>query len=291
MENKTFYLLGDKWIYFKLYLSKNIGDYILNQVIHPLCIKLIDKEAIKYWFFIRYFDDNYHIRVRLLVKEEQNINYILSEINKAIYKNVLEKIIWKIDYSIYTPELNRYGKNRMELTEKLFYFDSEIILNFINFENQNNLTPEIRWLFSIHYIDYILDSFKLSTYEKLDLFFNLKNLFEQEFKVNKISGRQINNKYREYREQIEKFVDNNYVWFQDLLIINEIERRHTIDEILNTFKQTNFDELKNYLSSIIHMTLNRMFPSENRFYELILYTFLHNIYKKDSFTKGKLTFE
>ena len=284
----NFYLLGDRWIYFKIYLSNIETDRLLIDQVLPLTENLSNNNMIQLWFFIRYFDSNNHIRLRFLLRENQKLNQVIEEFNKQLYDDINEKIIWKLETAIYRPELDRYGMNTIDLTERFFYIDSKTILNFIVLEENKFSDPDIRWLFAMRYIDYLLHKFALNSINKLNIFLNLKTSFEREFGIDNISSKQINTKFRHNSRKMESFMNENLTWFKFLIDEDKSERNFIISEIKNKFSSNKSDvEFRNYLNSIIHMSMNRIFSAKNRFYELVLYTFLYKFYqKKSSFKKN-----
>ena len=61
---KTF-VVGDKWLYYKIYCGVTTADTILLKVIKPLTEELLALKKIKKWFFIRYSDPKPHLRFRV----------------------------------------------------------------------------------------------------------------------------------------------------------------------------------------------------------------------------------
>ena len=58
------FILGDEWLYYKIYTGAKTADNILIDVIKPIAQTLFDEQVIDKWFFIRYSDPDFHIRVR-----------------------------------------------------------------------------------------------------------------------------------------------------------------------------------------------------------------------------------
>jgi thiopeptide-type bacteriocin biosynthesis protein len=112
--------------------------------------------------------------------------------------------------------------------------------------------------------------------------------FANEFNISKFQNKQIDKKFRKNRTQIESILASNHAesgQFEELFsIIFERDKNTTthVEKILilkeENSLEVNFDS---FISSHIHMTMNRIFRSKNRLNELICYDFLYRFYKSD----------
>tara|TARA_R100000789_G_scaffold100433_1_gene110619 strand:- start:1972 stop:2247 length:276 start_codon:yes stop_codon:yes gene_type:complete len=59
------FALGSEWLFYKIYVGPKTGDALLTQAVKPLVYKLVSDSLVEKWFFIRYTDPNFHIRLRL----------------------------------------------------------------------------------------------------------------------------------------------------------------------------------------------------------------------------------
>ncbi|WP_392348660.1 lantibiotic dehydratase C-terminal domain-containing protein [uncultured Polaribacter sp.] len=48
------FVIGDKWLYYKIYCGVKTADMLLLEVIKPLTEQLIEEKIIDKWFFIGY---------------------------------------------------------------------------------------------------------------------------------------------------------------------------------------------------------------------------------------------
>ncbi len=55
---------GSEWLYAKLYTGTATADQILRDVIAPLVAEVLGSGAAERWFFIRYGDPDWHVRLR-----------------------------------------------------------------------------------------------------------------------------------------------------------------------------------------------------------------------------------
>lgn len=278
IEVQENFIVGDSWLYFKLYSGAKTSDRILTEAIKFLSEKLIKDNIIDKWFFIRYSDPKHHLRVRFHYNNPANLGYIINELN-PLFKNYSEQdMLWKIQIETYQREIARYGRNTMELSEDIFFHDSKMISHFI----ENYKDDELRWLFSLKAVDAHLNCFEYSLQSKQKLMEQLKTNFRNEFGESKSLNKVINTKYRTYREKIDAFMDNVTVYegIDNLLDTKNRNMKSTVQKILEIHRAGQLEvNIHNLNSSYIHMLMNRLFKSQNRTYEMICYDFLHRYYR------------
>lgn len=279
------YMLGDHWVYYKIYLGPKTSDTILTDIIKPLTQKLINDNIIDKWFYIRFNDPKYHLRLRFYCIDKEKIGLVINELHEQLKEFMNQGLIWKVQSDIYMRELGRYGANTIELAEQLFYHESTMIVGFIDMiEGEEG--EKLRWLFALKATDSLLESFQYSSPRKLELLNNLKTGFALEFGKTKFLGKQINDKYRVMRDEIEEFVSFKEGDNPDYEPLIEIlrEKENNISEIVSTILKLNEDkklelEINDLMASYIHMLMNRVFKSKNRLNEMVCYDFLSRYYK------------
>ena len=260
---KTF-IVGDKWIYYKIYCGVKTADTILLDVIKPFTDKLLEKNTIDKWFFIRYSDPEPHLRVRFLVKDLKDIGTILVKFHKIIAPFVKRKQIWNVQLASYQRELERYGANTIEESETVFFYDSEQILTII----QNSENDEERFLNLFNWLENLLSAFKFKDENVLSFLDSMQEQFKNEFKVDKRAKKELSTKYR----KLEPLLLNA----NNTLLIDKNNLAAILERFLMLNKKQKLNiSLNNLLASFIHMTINRCFRSKQRLYEMMLYDFLY----------------
>ena len=278
------YILGDEWIYYKIYTGYSTSDIILVDIITPISQSLIKEKIIDKWFFIRFSDPENHLRVRFHLADSNNFNIVIQRLKTILKQYLKSNLIWNIQLDTYRPEIERYGgKKNIKLSEDLFFHDSKMIAKFISLI-EGEQGEEIRWLFSLKAIDSFLDDFDFTIQEKLNLLSNLKNGYAHEFGMSKPLKKQLNEKYRDNREKIDFFLSPAFSNNPDLMQIQKLldEKKknssETVQKIINVTKKSKI-EINGLLNSYIHMTMNRIFKSKGRVHELVLYDFLYRHYQ------------
>lgn len=142
---KRSFILGDEWIYYKIYVGVKTADFILMNNLKPLLEKLVANFDVNHWFFIRYSDPDFHLRLRLHVADKNKLVNIINYINVELKELIELEMVWKVQIDTYNRELERYGFSIIEQSELLFYHDSKMIIDALEII-ENNDNPNLKWL-------------------------------------------------------------------------------------------------------------------------------------------------
>ncbi|NAS13003.1 thiopeptide-type bacteriocin biosynthesis protein [Poritiphilus flavus] len=279
------FVLGDKWLYYKIYTGPKTSDLILTEVFFPIISSLLRDKIIDKWFFIRYSDPEHHLRIRFHYNEPDKIAYIINLLSPPLTDLINQDMVWKIQTDTYERELRRYGENTMDLAELIFFHDSQMVLKFLSFLESDG-HEELRWLFSLLAIDSFLTTFNFGKHEKYSLLQKIRTGFAEEFAMSRSLKKQLDKKYREAREKIESFMDLNseskpkYAIIIQILEDKSLKIKATAAKILeHEERRTLQQDIEKLMGSFIHMFMNRLFKSKNRMHELVCYDFLCRYYK------------
>ncbi|MDR0863466.1 MAG: thiopeptide-type bacteriocin biosynthesis protein [Candidatus Symbiothrix sp.] len=278
--HRTF-MPGSQWVYIKLYTGEKTADDLLIKVISPVIKQLQKAQYIEKWFFIRYADPDFHLRIRLLIYNSQHIGEIIHLLYQKLGKWNQDRLLWKVQLDTYNRELERYNKHLIEEAESVFYADSECILSIIKNLNGN---ANYRWMIALKLINELLSDFSLNIEEKQKLVENVSKSYKTEFGFNDYNSKQFNTKFRENKKIVESVLNNVFNEQEFISLVQPIKKR--TKQLIPVFEQikiksrkgSNVNEL---LKSYLHMTLNRLFCSNNRQHELILYDFMFRYYASE----------
>lgn len=252
-------------------MSSKIGEYVN---------KLIKNGEVEKFFFIRYKDTEDHLRLRFYNSKGNN-KHIFDSFQQLLQEDVEKGLIHNIVIDSYRREINRYNKKFIDKVETLFFADSIAVMDIISVLKQVEDSQKYRVLFTLRGIDFILNDFKLNIEEKKEFVEILTTAFLKEFGNSKVLKKQLNSKYRIYQSDIFSHMNG------------ENDTLNNIDEVIEIFKLrstsnsfisellTDIDFQKGkfqYISSYIHMFVNRMIMSDQRKNELVLYYFLSKFY-------------
>ncbi|SNR23524.1 lantibiotic dehydratase [Flavobacterium sp. ov086] len=241
-------LIND-WLYIELYCNSYADSDILKYVHQNIILKDICDQ----FFFIHYGSPERHLRLRFKTSSLENRQYITSVINYLKIKGYASKY----HISPYVPENHRYGGGKlMKLAEVIFDLDSK---DFLNNVIAKDLEEEAIQIVAILKIKYYLDFMGLSLEEMISYCENCINKFSKEFELNRELRKDFNKKYAKIKLKITDF---NY---QSLFTDEKF-----ISNIFNGLEKSSLSK-RTYFSLLIHMSMNRHFIEDSRFYEFKSY--------------------
>ncbi len=272
------YILGSEWGYCKIYTGAKNADMLLVDIIYPLMSNLEEEELIDKWFYIRYVDSTFHIRLRFHLKDSNKLGNIIYRIYCKINTCIQNRSVSSLVYDTYSREVERYGEENYDETETLFYYDSKYLLEIIQATLKYPYDDSFRWRIALAMTNDLFDVIGMDLYERLLFSERARNEFRREFGfMNKSTIEQFNRKARKYRKLIESSVSKNGFTVE----VNQLLDKRKIDISMLLAPLRNIQARRNeyYIGSIIHMTINRLFISSNRLYEMMIYDFLYRYYK------------
>lgn len=272
MKVKRNFYPGDEWLYFKIYGGIKTCDDLVCGKLYSLMNRLKRDGYVSQWFFIRYSDPDFHIRLRLRLVSDDSFGKVVRAVNKLLRPMCDSSVLHKFVIDTYCREIERYGENVMQLTEDLFCIDSECVCAVLH--KMSGMSPDYRWILAFVSVDGFLSALGLGVNEKLELISKLSASYRAEFGYNEHNGKQLNDMYRSRRDVIVKVlhgVDSAFT-----TIVPYFERRNWFVASKTKGKVAALN-----VASIVHMMMNRHFASQNRVNELLLYDFLKRFYRSE----------
>ena len=278
------YLPGSDWLYFKIYTGVVTADKIIAGEIYRFIGRLKMEGLITQWFFIRYSDPDFHLRVRVRVKDVSDIGTVIALFYTITKRLEARNLIWKVQVDTYQRELERYHAKLMEDTESFFYVDSEYTVKII----QKILAhkEDYRWMIAFKMIDSLLSDFLLTLEAKLTLMERQSAAYKTEFGFDEFNAKQFNIKYRDCMKIISDIIKEKEEVDKPLrqMIIDIHKRSIDLKPVFSTIIQKSKKHGIDYLmlpAHYIHMMLNRLFYEQARMHELIIYDFLRRYYTSE----------
>lgn len=279
---KRTHIIGDEWLYIKIYCGPKTADRFLSTNLPPFISQLLSKKLISCWFFIRYNDPDFHIRLRFHLSGLTHLSSVVNGFYTLIEALINQSLVWKVQVDTYEREVERYGIKSINLVEKFFQIDSEIVTEIIS-----SLTSlkgeESRWLLCIKCIDYYLDSFLLPTHNKMEILSVMSESFENEFNLSRQSILQLNNKFRSERSNITNFIEGTSTQIESSVVkpifMDKSDKTKEICILIIDSWLLQGLQPFDVIPSIIHMHCNRLFNSKQRINEMVIYRFLFQYYK------------
>jgi thiopeptide-type bacteriocin biosynthesis protein len=285
------FCIGSEWLYLKIYTGFKTADLLLKEVIMLFTQQLKQKELISHWFFIRYSDPDFHLRVRLYLNDTQNIGTIIAQLHNLLQPFIQNDLAWKIQYDTYSREIERYGATTIEISEQIFHLDSEAICQILAQLPAEEGETQC-WLIALRLIDALLDDFQYPLEEKQALLRQLQEIFGKEFNITDDFRRQFGRQYRTNRTAIEQILTLQYdpEKPETSLLLPIIQKSEHLKPLATTILQKESENTlqvprNDLLCSYIHLMLNRLFRTQQRKHELVIYDYLFRYY--DSGMKRK----
>ena len=290
------FLPGSEWLFAKIYGSPSHLDRLLVEGIKPLVENILAAHEAESWFFIRYGDPQWHLRLRFHGDPQTLSARVLPQLWQLINQQAQQGKIWQMQVDTYERELERYGgMEGIQIAERLFHFDSELALELLG-SISDRLGSQTRWRLAFCSVDRLLQGLGFELNVRRDLVNNIGKSQEKNFSINQSYKKQLSEKFRKERQTLEKILSNpeEVTEFPASAhaaltrFAGQIKQvRAHLEEKQQTGRLTR--SISELSGSYIHMHLNRMFRSTPNAQEMVLYDFLTRTYDSILARKGKPT--
>ena len=269
---------GSAWLYAKLYTGSSTTDLLLRDEIAPLARQAIASAAADSWFFIRYGDPDWHVRLRFHGRLRELASTVGPAVGACASRLLTDGLIWRYQLDTYEREVERYGGPRgIELAESIFHADSDAVLGLLEALPLGDAGPDARWLFALQGVTSLLSDLALDEAASLRVLERVRENFRREFRADARLKRQLGERFRKERERVEATVEGpRHAAFA--------ERSDRLEPLVSTLRRLDragklSRPVEEIAESYVHMHVNRMLRSAQRAHELVLYDFLTRVYK------------
>jgi thiopeptide-type bacteriocin biosynthesis protein len=277
---------GSEWLYFKLYTGESTADQLLREFVRPFVEDALNSGNADQWFFIRYGDPFWHIRLRFHGAPDRLHTSLLSAFKAAVDPFMSAGKVWRMQIDTYERETERYGGiEGILLAEKIFQADSEAVLTIIE-SLAGNEGIEARRLIALRSIDLLLDSFALDISSKHQVMEKLCDEFAGPFATTPGFRNRIGTTYRKVHKTIESAIDGTREMQASFArAFAALDRRSqqtssAIGRLKACAKAGQLSvPLTKVISSFVHLHANRMLRPASPGEELLLYHMLARFYR------------
>lgn len=276
---------GSSWLYAKLYTGTATADEVLRNVVAPTVELAKTGKLASRWFFIRYADPGWHVRLRFQGAPGVLRGEVLAALNEACTPFVDDRRIRTMQLDTYEREVERYGGDQgIELSEALFEADSEAVLTIVT-QLEGDQGATARWLLTLRGIDLLLQDLGFATLEaKLGIMSRVREEFGKEFRVENGLRHQLGERYRKERQAVEAILGDRGAQDYEPGYRAFERRSRAIAPIAEKLRALEKAEhltvpMAAMVSSYVHMHANRLLRSHQRAQELVLYDFLCRSYE------------
>jgi thiopeptide-type bacteriocin biosynthesis protein len=278
------FLPGSEWLYLKLYTGAATADRLLAEVVAPLVKSALGSGAADGWFFIRYGDPDWHLRLRFHGAPAR-LKELAGELPTLLEPLHRERLLWKVQLDTYEREVERYGgPESVLLAERLFQADSEAVLELLElFPGDEG--ADARWRLMLCGMDLLLSDLGLGLEARLQALTVLRESFGREFQVDRSIERQLNERFRKERRSMEELLGCGSAAPPALAEGLAVLQRRS-DKLAPTLAGLKALATAGRLGvpiaglagSFLHMHANRMARSAARAQELVAYDLLSRLY-------------
>lgn len=278
------FVVGSEWLSIKFYGGNSSVEKYLLETLKPLLFKAKQDGLIQGFFFLRYGDPDWHLRLRLQGQGAR----LLAEMVPLIYQQsgdyVKDGPIKQVVIDTYKQELERYGgSDAMPLAECLFCISSEIALQLLDIAQADMET--YRWQAVLAGCHHLLVAYGLSDEDKLELISMLRDGYGREFGDGSHLRKQLGQKYRDVQDQVLAMLERQHLDEVQTQLWSILDLQLAqLSVPVTGYQQLAKDgvlhiALESILGSFLHMFCNRMFKAYGREQEFVIYDLLRRYYQ------------
>ena len=281
MGTQRNFLPGSEWLFAKIYGSPSHLDRFLMEGIKPLVEDVRAAGEANSWFFIRYSDPQWHLRLRFHGDPKILSAQVLPRLWEAANAQVNQEKVIRMQLDTYEREIERYGgPEGITIAERLFQFDSELALALLG-SIAERPGSNLRWQIACASVDHLLAALGFSLDARRNLLNSMGKAQEKNFSVSQEYRKQLSERFRKERPLLEKILTNpaqvaEFSASVHSALAHFAGQVQIIREQLEQAKLTN--SITELAGSYVHMHLNRIFRSTPNAQEMVLYDFLTRTY-------------
>ena len=281
---KRRFMPGSEWLSLKIYGGNSVVENVFRDHLGPLIEKMKAEKQFSQWFFIRYSDPDWHIRLRFQGDPHTLLSQVLPNCSEILAPLIEAGQVARFEVTPYDREVERYGGEKaIDLAESCFENNSDYTLDVLKLIDTYG--EGVRWRAAILGVDQLLSAFEYTLQEKLALITLLREAFGREFNETAELRRHLGVKHRGFSAVINEDLSMHTSQEEGLQASLHQLLKHNKDPIFGLAKHVlscldeqasvTKDEL---LASLLHMHNNRIFKAYNRQHELVVYDLLRRHY-------------
>ncbi|WEA03856.1 lantibiotic dehydratase [Mucilaginibacter sp. SJ] len=268
---KKYFLPGQEWLYFEIYCHHIFANLLLTNHIARFITE--NRQKIVQWFFIRYNSPSHHIRLRVKLEHPREGYLLMNALSLILEASILSGQVKEFLLKPYLREVERYGTERIDLAEKFFFRDSTGTLRLM----ARNVSAEHRYYWSIRLLDSILLENGYEYAARLAFYAEMEKSFASEFGIIPAAFRKINDGFAAFSEHTK------------VLVIEKLAGAKRWKELRNAFnacvRVTPQHLMERMIADLFHMHVNRMFETDQRMHEMIIYIYLQRLTRRRYYTE------
>ncbi|GAB2558414.1 lantibiotic dehydratase [Spirosoma areae] len=265
---------GSEWLYVKVYSGAQTASQVLTRL-GKLARSLIRSRRVTHWFFIRYADPDPHLRIRFHLSPQASSTDVLAACQQQLQPLIDSGEVYRVQADTYERELERYGETRMVATEWLFWADSDAVLALC----QQHPDERTRLAMALLGMDDYLTTLGFTLTDK-------EALCQQRFTAlfaghgaTASTRKLLAKEYRQNQALLDELLNQPALpaHWQTYQAIFRKRNRRMAPFLKSALAPT--ERPPDYVASLLHVFLNRLFSQHPRTYELLVYHHLARAYQ------------
>ncbi|MGQ0594027.1 MAG: lantibiotic dehydratase [Gammaproteobacteria bacterium] len=274
---------GSEWLYAKLYSGPATADHVLAQVIAPIVAEATAQQWVDRWYFIRYGDPEWHLRVRFHGDQRVLAAELLPRLEALIQPLLTDGTLWRFQLDTYSREVEAYGgEHGIDLAEQVFCVDSETVLGIMS--DLPDDPRDARWQLALLGIDRLLVDFGLDLAARQLWSRRRRDAFAAEFGSDARLRRSLGEVYRRQRSALEELLQeirrDNAETVQLATPVSVFDERSArLEPVVRALRDQRLTVgTERLLDRYTHMHANRLLRSGHRAQEFIIAELLYRAY-------------
>lgn len=263
---------GSEWLYYKLYVHEAASNQILADHIQCCTRQLRVQGLIRKWFFVRYADPGYHLRIRLLL-HPKHIGYALVRFENVLQQLAQSGIIQRYHVDTYDREIERYGDEMIAACEDFFCHSTALILAWMDKITADDATYDYYYI-AAWSMRIMAEAFMLSGQETIDFFKRLYEEMAGERTKNKAHNNNMKQKFREVNMALS---GKKGLHDKTASLLKKPLKQFNQSLAAITMRMQAWPSARRLqlLADLVHMHLNRLLVSDSRNQEMMLYYYCY----------------
>lgn len=272
---------GSQWLYARLFTGSATCDRVLVHLAERLLRPALASGAADRWFFLRYGDPDWHLRLRLHGDPGRLCGEVLPALEEAVAPLLADGQVWKLELGTYEREVERYGGAAgIGPAERLFHADSEAVVEILGMLGGAG-AADARWRLGLAGLDRLLADFGLRDEAAEEVLERMQGAFAREHDAGLELKKQMSGRLRREGESLERLLDAGDDPSHPLAPALAVFRRRSaalrpvVEELHEAAAADRLGlSVPELVPSFAHMFLNRLLRSDPRAHELVIYDFL-----------------
>ena len=274
---------GSAWLYLKAYCGSATTDDVLREAVVPALAEADRRGRVDRWFFVRYGDPDWHLRVRVSGDPIRLRDEVAGLLHGALGPFVADGRVWRVQLDTYEREVERYGGPAgVLLAEEAFHADSEATAGIVGLLDGDH-GADARWRLTLLGTHLLLDDLGFTLEERLAWTTRQRHGFLREFPGSQLT-RQLGRRFRTERNDLEALLWGGgagglapgveLLRARSVRVADVGRRLHALagDGGLGI-------PVGAWAASVAHMHANRLLRSAARAQELVIHDLLARLYR------------